>query len=101
MPVTFLQGDLKLGNLGSHPDGRTVLLDWSLAGGMAGVLRQLAREVAVMNDVAEEGRCRCGGLIAQPWTGRPRKFCTSCSPQRKTRGKGESGERQSEQRSAA
>lgn len=31
-PVTFLHGDWKLGNLGSHPDGRTVLLDWSLPG---------------------------------------------------------------------
>jgi hypothetical protein len=31
-PHTFLAGDWKLGNLGSHPDGRTVLLDWALPG---------------------------------------------------------------------
>jgi len=31
-PRTFLQGDWKMGNLGSHPDGRTVLLDWAYPG---------------------------------------------------------------------
>lgn len=31
-PATFLQGDWKLGNLGSHPDGRTILLDWAMPG---------------------------------------------------------------------
>lgn len=31
-PSCFLQGDWKLGNLGSHPDGRTVLLDWAVPG---------------------------------------------------------------------
>ena len=31
-PHTFLHGDWKLGNLGSRPDGRTVLIDWSLPG---------------------------------------------------------------------
>ena len=31
-PRTFLHGDWKLGNLGSRPDGRTVLIDWSLPG---------------------------------------------------------------------
>jgi hypothetical protein len=31
-PVTFLHGDWKMGNLGSHPDGRTILLDWALPG---------------------------------------------------------------------
>jgi hypothetical protein len=56
---------------------------------MAGVLRQLAREVATMQDADDAAMCRCGGLIVQPRTGRPRKFCTSCSPQRKGRGKGE------------
>jgi hypothetical protein len=28
-PRTFLPGDWKLGNLGTHPDGRTILLDWA------------------------------------------------------------------------
>lgn len=31
-PVTFLHGDWKLGNLGSHPDGPTILLDWAYPG---------------------------------------------------------------------
>jgi hypothetical protein len=31
-PVTFLQGDWKLGNLGTHADGRTILLDWAYPG---------------------------------------------------------------------
>ena len=31
-PRTFLHGDWKLGNLGAHPDGRTVLLDWAYPG---------------------------------------------------------------------
>jgi phosphotransferase family enzyme len=31
-PVTFLHGDWKLGNLGSHQDGRTILLDWAYPG---------------------------------------------------------------------
>jgi hypothetical protein len=33
LPGTFLHGDRKMGNLGSHPDGRTILLDWTLPGG--------------------------------------------------------------------
>jgi hypothetical protein len=31
-PWTLLQGDWKMGNLGSHPDGRTILLDWAYPG---------------------------------------------------------------------
>ena len=31
-PRTFLPGDWKLGNLGTHPDGRTILVDWTLPG---------------------------------------------------------------------
>jgi aminoglycoside phosphotransferase (APT) family kinase protein len=31
-PVTFLHGDWKMGNLGSHGDGRTILLDWAYPG---------------------------------------------------------------------
>jgi hypothetical protein len=31
-PVTFLHGDWKMGNLGSRPNGRTILLDWALPG---------------------------------------------------------------------
>jgi hypothetical protein len=32
MPQTFLHGDWKMGNLGSHPDGRTILIDWAVSG---------------------------------------------------------------------
>ena len=31
-PCTFVSGDWKLGNLGTDPDGRTVLLDWAYPG---------------------------------------------------------------------
>jgi hypothetical protein len=31
-PSTFVHGDWKMGNLGSHPDGRTILLDWAYPG---------------------------------------------------------------------
>jgi hypothetical protein len=32
LPQTLLHGDWKMGNLGSHPDGRTILLDWAIPG---------------------------------------------------------------------
>jgi hypothetical protein len=31
-PATFLHGDWKMGNLGAHPDGRTILIDWAYPG---------------------------------------------------------------------
>ena len=31
-PVTFLHGDWKMGNLGTPPDGRTILIDWAYPG---------------------------------------------------------------------
>lgn len=31
-PQTLVHGDWKAGNLGSHPDGRTILLDWAFPG---------------------------------------------------------------------
>jgi hypothetical protein len=31
-PRTFLHGDWKMGNLGTHPDRRTILLDWAYPG---------------------------------------------------------------------
>jgi hypothetical protein len=31
-PMTFVHADWKAGNLGSHPDGRTILLDWAVPG---------------------------------------------------------------------
>jgi hypothetical protein len=37
-PQTFLHGDWKMGNLGSHLDGRTILLDWAMPGQGCGPL---------------------------------------------------------------
>lgn len=35
-PRTLVHSDWKLGNLGRHPDGRTILLDWAFPGAGAG-----------------------------------------------------------------
>ena len=35
-PATLVHGDWKMGNLGSHPDGRTILLDWAVTGEACG-----------------------------------------------------------------
>jgi hypothetical protein len=45
-PWTFVHGDWKVGNLGSRPDGRTVLVDWSLPGA-APPLMELAHYLAL------------------------------------------------------
>jgi aminoglycoside phosphotransferase (APT) family kinase protein len=37
-PQTFIHGDWKMGNLGSRPDGRTILLDWAVPGQAPGAL---------------------------------------------------------------
>lgn len=37
-PQTFVQGDWKMGNLGRHPDGRTILLDWANPGAAPGLI---------------------------------------------------------------
>jgi hypothetical protein len=38
LPASFLQGDWKMGNLGHHDDGRTILLDWANPGAGPGVI---------------------------------------------------------------
>jgi hypothetical protein len=48
-PATLVHGDWKAGNLGSHPDGRTILLDWGWPG-RAGPLVDLAWYLAVNCD---------------------------------------------------
>lgn len=54
-PWTFLPGDWKLGNMGRHPDGRTILLDWDRPG--AGpALFDLAWYVAVNCDRIPESK---------------------------------------------
>jgi hypothetical protein len=37
-PQTFVHADWKMGNLGSHPDGRTILIDWQWPGTGPGCL---------------------------------------------------------------
>lgn len=37
LPASFLHGDWKMGNLGRHADGRTILIDWANPGAGAGV----------------------------------------------------------------
>jgi hypothetical protein len=44
-PFAFLHGDTKLGNLGTDPDGRTIMIDWSQSGAgppLAEITHQLA-----------------------------------------------------------
>jgi hypothetical protein len=45
-PLTFVHGDVKMGNLGRNPDGRTILIDWALPGRSAGCL-ELAHYLAL------------------------------------------------------
>ncbi|HEY3725118.1 MAG TPA: aminoglycoside phosphotransferase [Acidimicrobiia bacterium] len=45
-PLTFVHGDTKTGNLGRHPDGRVILIDWALPGRSAGCL-ELAHYLAL------------------------------------------------------
>jgi hypothetical protein len=48
-PSTFVHGDWKAGNLGRHPDGRTILLDWGWPG-QAGPLVDIGWYLAVNCD---------------------------------------------------
>src|SRR5205085_3518986 len=48
-PQTLVHSDWKGGNLGRHPDGRTILLDWAFPGAGAGC-RDLAWYLAVNCD---------------------------------------------------
>ncbi len=54
-PATFIHGDWKAGNLGSHPDGRTILLDWGWPG-RAAPLVDLAWYLAVNCDRLPESK---------------------------------------------
>lgn len=49
-PATLVHGDWKAGNLGSCPDGRTVLLDWGMWTGTAAPCVDLAWYLAVNAD---------------------------------------------------
>ena len=54
-PVTLIHGDWKFGNLGAHPDGRTILLDWGWPG-RAAPLADLAWYLAVNCDRLPESK---------------------------------------------
>lgn len=45
-PQTLVHGDSKMGNLGRHPDGRTILIDWALPGQSVGCM-ELAHYLAL------------------------------------------------------
>jgi len=86
-PWTFLHGDWKLANLGSHPDGRTILVDWSMCG--AGPpLTELAHYVALNGMRLPAGHSRDDaiavyrdaleghGVDTEPWWDRQLALCT-------------------------
>jgi hypothetical protein len=54
-PQTFVHADWKMGNLGSHPDGRTILIDWQWPGTAPGCL-DLAWYLAVNCDRLPESK---------------------------------------------
>jgi hypothetical protein len=46
-PMTLVHGNLKFGNLGSHPDGRSIVLDWGELTGRAPAAIDLAWYLAI------------------------------------------------------
>jgi len=85
-PHTFLHGDWKLGNLGSHPDGRTVLVDWSMPGSgppVAELAHYLALNVARLpvghtkDDAITAYRASLErhGIDTEPWFERQLALC--------------------------
>jgi hypothetical protein len=83
-PYTFLHGDWKCGNLGSRPDGRTVLLDW--AGTGAGPAAQdlgwyLAINRARLPESKEDAiaafraALEAGGVATEGWWDRQLALC--------------------------
>ena len=86
LPRTFLHGDWKLGNLGSHPDGRTVLVDWSIPGS-GPPLAELAHYLALNNARLPVGHTKDDAIAAyraslerhgidtEPWFERQLALC--------------------------
>ncbi len=56
LPRTFVHGDWKAANIGSHPDGRTVLLDFGELPGQASPLADLSWYLALNSDLLPEGK---------------------------------------------
>jgi hypothetical protein len=75
-PATFVHGDWKFGNLGSQPDGRTILLDWGWPG-RAAPLVDVAWYLAVNCDrlpvskedtlAAYRAALEAQGVATDPW----------------------------------
>jgi hypothetical protein len=84
-PATLLHGDWKMGNLGSHPDGRTILLDWAFPGAgpicwdLCWYLAINRRRLPEPKEAAAE-RCRAGleahGIATGDWWDRQLDLCT-------------------------
>jgi len=75
-PATFVHGDWKMGNLGSHADGRTVLLDWQWPGvapGCVDLMWYLAINAARVPEpkddaiTAYRNRLEWYGVATDPW----------------------------------
>ena len=83
-PATFIQGDWKLGNLGRHPDGRAILLDWDRPGEGA-PLFDLGWYLGVNCDRLPESkeatidayrtRLEAAGIDTAPWWQRQLDLC--------------------------
>ena len=85
-PGTFLHGDWKLGNLGTHPDGRTVLVDWSMCG-EGPPLAELGHYLALNIGRFPAGRTKDDAIVAYrdaledagiataPWWDRQLRLC--------------------------
>jgi hypothetical protein len=58
VPHTLVHGDWKAANLGSHPDGRTVLLDFGELPGEASPLADLSWYLALNSDLLPQGKDR-------------------------------------------
>ncbi len=85
-PHTFLHGDWKVANLGSAPDGRTILIDWALPGAGPPLI-ELAHYLALnrarlpvghsREDVIEAYRVALErhGVATDPWWDRQLALC--------------------------
>lgn len=63
LPASFLHGDWKMGNLGRHPDGRTVLVDWANPGAGPGVT-ELTWYLALNRARLPDGHTKDDAVIA-------------------------------------
>jgi hypothetical protein len=85
-PWSFLHGDTKLGNLGTGPDGRTIMIDWSQSGAgppLAEITHQLALNRArIPSELARDATVEAyraalerHGVDTAPWFERQLALC--------------------------